>query len=239
MSRVNTYNALFFLFIACVLASVYIQTANIPIKQFTSPIIAGLVAVCAVIGLVAHRLKVREGLVLAAAWSFAACGDVFFEMSRLSLTTDDAGQFFVIAVAIFLVAYLIFGVSFSVIGIRASLAKWLYTTAVAVSIIMGAIAYTSLLVPPGQNALVIVYTVQAVILLFGGLLCLMAGRYTFACIGILLFFSDWLVGLRAFGNPAMVPEFVKDHILILILVTYYIPMAASVDYSLKGQDQAL
>lgn len=237
MSRVNIHNVLFYLFIACALTSVYIQTADLPIKQFTSPIIAGLVAVCAVIGILAHRLKIREGLILAAAWTLAACGDVFFEMSRLSKTPDDAGRFFIIAVAIFLVAYLIFGVSFSVMGIRARMAWWKYAIAVAVAAIMGIIAYTSLLVPAGQNMLVIVYTAQAVILLFGGLLCLMAGRYTFACIGILLFFSDWLVGLRAFGNPAMVPEFVKVHILILILITYYIPMTASVDYSLKRREQ--
>jgi hypothetical protein len=238
MSRVNIYNVLFYLFIACALTSVYIQTADLPIKQFTSPIIAGLVAVCAIIGILAHRLKIREGLILASAWTLAACGDVFFEMSRLSKTSDDAGRFFIIAVAIFLVAYLIFGVSFSVIGFRARLARWKYAIAVAVAAIMGVLAYTSLLVPAGQNVLVIVYTAQAVILLFGGLLCLMAGRYTFACIGIMLFFSDWLVGLRAFGNPAMVPEFVKVHILILILITYYIPMAASVDYSLKRRVQA-
>jgi hypothetical protein len=136
-------------------------------------------------------------------------------------------------VAIFLVAYLIFGISFSIIGIRARLGWWKYAIAIALALIMGIIAYSSLLVPAGQSALVVVYTLQAVILLFGGLLCLMAGRYTFACIGIMLFFSDWLVGLRAFGNPAMVPEFIKVHILILILVTYYIPMTASVDYSLK------
>ena len=237
MSRVNIYNILFYLFIACALTSVYIQTADLPIKQFTSPVIAGLVAVCAVIGLIARRLKVSEGLILIPAWTLAACGDVFFEMSRLSSTADDAGRFFIIAVAIFLIAYLIFGVSFSIIGIRARLAWWKYLIAVAVAAVMGMIAYSSLLVPAGQNALVIVYTAQAVILLFGGLLCLMAGRYTFACIGMLLFFSDWLVGLRAFGNPAMVPEFVKTHILILILITYYIPMTASVDYSLKRREQ--
>lgn len=236
MNKPYIFNTLFFMFIACALASVYIQTANLPVKQFTSPIITGLVAACAVIGILARRLKIREGLILAAAWILAACGDVFFEMSRLSLTPEDAGRFFVVAVAIFLVAYLIFGVSFSVIGIRADLSKWKYAAAVAASAVMGVIAYTSLLIPPGQNALVIIYTVQAVILLFGGLLCLMADRYTFACIGILLFFSDWLVGLRAFGNPAMIPQFVKVHILILILITYYIPMAASVDYSLKGRN---
>ena len=226
------YKFLFFVFIAFALTSVYIQTGELEIRQITSPLMAGLVAAGAVIGLVKARIKPREGFIFITAWTLAACGDVFFEMSRLSTTPDDAGRFFVMAVAVFLVAYLIFGISFSIIGIKAGLRTWMLAAAVVVSIIMGILAYKSLLVPPGQNALIIVYSVQAVILLFGGLLCLMSGRYHFASIGILLFFSDWLVGLRAFGNPDILPLFVKEQVLILILLTYYVPMMASIDYSL-------
>ncbi len=225
--------SLFFVFIALALTSVYIQTADLEIKQISSPLMAGLVAVCAVIGLLKGRIRAWEGFIFIAAWTLAACGDVFFEMSRLAATPEDAGKFFVTAVAFFLVAYLIFGVSFNIFGAKAGLSTWMVATAVVVSAVMGVVAYTSLLVPAGQGALIIVYSTQAVILLCGGLLCLMSGRYHFGCIGILLFFSDWLVGLRAFGNPDIVPIFVKEHVLILILLTYYIPMMASIDYSFR------
>ena len=228
---------LFYMFIAYALTSIYIQTADLAIKQFTSPTLAGLVAVGAVIGLFLKRIEVKQGVIFTVAWGLAAFGDIFFEMSRLSSTQEEAGRFFIIAVAVFLVAYLTFGISFSVYGFKAKLRPWVYVAALAVSVIMGMIAYTSLLVPPGQNALIVVYTTQAVILLFGGLLCLLSGRYHFACIGILLFFSDWLVGLRAFSDPAMVPLFVKEHVLILILLTYYIPMMASIDYSFKMDER--
>ena len=231
--------SLFFVFMALALTSVYIQTDNLEIKQITSPLLAGFVAVCAIVGLVTGHIRARDGLILTAAWALAACGDVFFEMSRLSALPADAGRFFVTAVAFFLVAYLIFGVSFTIFGLTARLRAWKVTMAVVVAVAMGILANRSLLVPPGQDALIIVYSAQAVILLFGGLLCLMSGRYHFGCIGILLFFSDWLVGLRAFGNPDIVPPFVGRHVLILILLTYYIPMAASIDYSfgLKGDER--
>jgi len=35
----------------------------------------------------------------------------------------------------------------------------------------------------------------------------------------------------------MVPRIVKEHILILILLTYYIPMMASIDYSFKMDER--
>ena len=227
------FKSFFFVFIALALTSVYIQTAKLDIMQISTPLMGGLVAVSAVIGLVKGRVKANEGLIFIAAWTLAACGDIFFEMSRLSVTPEDAGRFFVTAVAFFLVAYLIFGVSFNIFGAKAGLRTWMLAVAVAISAIMGVLAYKSLMVPPGQGALIFVYSAQAVILLCGGLLCLMSGRYHFACIGILLFFSDWLVGLRAFGNPDIVPLFVKEHVLILILLTYYIPMMASIDYCFR------
>ena len=223
----------FYAFIALALACVYIQTADLGIKQVSSPLIAGLVALSAVIGLIAGRIKPWEGFVLITAWTLAATGDIFFEMSRLAATPEDAGKFFIIAVAVLLVAYLIFGVSFNIQGIKAGLPAWKLAGAAIVSIVMGVIAYASLQVPEGQGVLIFVYTAQAVILLCGGLLCLMSERYHFAAIGILLFFSDWLVGVHAFGNPDVVPSFVQDHVLILILVTYYIPMLSSIDYAFK------
>ncbi len=229
------YKTLFFAFVAYALASVYIQTADLPIKQFTTPIMTGLVAIYAVIGFATRRLSTRDVLILGCAWGLAACGDIFFERSMLATTSEVAGQSFMLGVALFLLAYLIFGISFSVFGIRARLRPWVYLTALSVSALMGVVAYKSLLVPPGQNALVVVYAVQAVILLFGGLLSLFTKRFSFACIGILLFFSDWLVGLRAFGNPAMIPQFVSERVLILILITYYIPMLVSIDYSFRPQ----
>jgi hypothetical protein len=224
--------SLFFLFIALALASVYIQTADLDIKQITSPLLAGYVAVCALVGLVKARIKPGEGFIFIAAWTLAACGDVFFEMSRLAATPEDAGRFFVIAVGLFLAAYLIFGVSFTVFGAKAKPRWWVAAAAVAAAVVMGIIAYSSLSVPAGQDGLIVVYSAQAVILMCGGLLCLMTGRYHFGVIGVLLFFSDWLVGLRAFGNPDIVPLFVQRYVLILILITYYIPMAASIDYTL-------
>jgi len=223
----------FYAFIAVALTCVYIQTADLEIKQVSSPLIAGLVALSAVIGLATARIKAWEGFILITAWVLAATGDIFFEMSRLAATPEDAGKFFIIAVAIFLVAYLIFGVSFNILGIRAGLPPWKLIVAAVVSLAMGFVAYRSLQVPEGQGILIFVYTAQAVILLCGGILCLMTGRYNFAGIGILLFFSDWLVGVRAFGNPDIVPQFVTEHVLILILVTYYIPMLLSIDYAFQ------
>lgn len=230
------HRTLLFLFTAYALASVYIQTADLPIKQITTPVMGAFVAVCALIGLFARRLRGREALILASGWALAGCGDIFFERSRLAATAAEAGQNFMIAVGLFLIAYLTFGVSFCVFGLRARLRPWVYFAALLISGTMGVIAFRSLLVPPDQTALVVFYSVQAVILLFGGLLSLLTKRFWFACVGILLFFSDWLVGLRAFGNPAVMPPFVTDHILILILITYYIPMLASIDYSLKPRE---
>jgi hypothetical protein len=122
-----------------------------------------------------------------------------------------------------------FGVSFTAFGIRAKLAPWKYALAAT----LGVLAHGSLKVPRDQSALVLAYSIQAVILVFGGLLSLFSGRSAFACMGILLFVSDWLVGLRSFGNPATTPQFVKDRVFILILVTYYIPMLASIEHSLR------
>ena len=225
--------SIFFMFIALALTSVYIQTANLDIRQFTTPLMGGVVAICAVIGLVKGRIKASEGAMFIAAWTLAACGDVCFEMSRLSATPENAGKFYMAAVVFFLAGYLIFGVSFNIFGAKAEPSKWVVATAVLVSVAMGVAAYSSLLVPPGQGALIVVYSAQGVILLCGGLLCLMSRRYHFAAIGILLFFSDWVVGMKDFGNPDIVPLFVKEHAFILILVTYYIPMMASIDYSFR------
>jgi hypothetical protein len=225
--------SIFFMFIALALTSVYIQTANLDIRQFTTPLMGAVVAICAVIGLVKARIKANEAAIFIAAWTLAACGDVFFEMSRLSATPENAGRFFVTAVVFFLVAYLIFGISFNIFGAKARPSIWVVVAAVLVSVIAGVVAYRSLQVPPAQGALIVVYSAQGVILLCGGLLCLMAQRYHFAAIGILLFISDWIVGMRAFGNPDIVPLFVKQYALILILVTYYIPMMASIDYSFR------
>lgn len=227
------HKLLFYIFTGYAFVNVYIQTAELPCRQFTTPIMTGSVGILALIGLLSKKLNKHEGIFLAAAWLLAATGDIFFEKSRLATNPDIAGQAFMLGVGIFLLAYLTFGVNFSVLGFSAKLPKWVYIGAGVIAAIMGVIAYKSLLVPADQNMLVVLYTIQAVILLFGGLLSLYRKHYTFAAIGILLFFSDWLVGMRSFGNPAIVPAYVSTHVLILILVTYYIPMLVSIDYSLK------
>ena len=65
-------NMLYYLFVAYALVSVYVQTADLAVKQFTSPTLAGLVAVCAIIGLATKRITTREGILFAAAWALAA-----------------------------------------------------------------------------------------------------------------------------------------------------------------------
>lgn len=227
------YRLLFYIFTGYAFVNVYIQTAELPCRQFTTPIMTGSVGLLALIGLLSGRIKKYEGLVLTIAWLLAATGDIFFEKSRLATDPEIAGQAFMIGVAVFLLAYLTFGVNFSILGFKAGLSKWVYIGAGIIAAIMGVLAYNTLQVPPEQNMLVVFYTIQAVILFFGGLVSLYRKYYTFAVIGILLFFSDTLVGMRSFGNPDVVPVYVSTHILIFILVTYYIPMLASIDYSLK------
>ena len=226
------YKLLFYLFTGYAFINVYIQTAELPCRQFTTPIMTGSVGLLALIGLLSKRIKRNEGIILTVAWLLAAVGDIFFEKSRLATDPNVAGQAFMVGVSVFLLAYLTFGVNFSILGFRAKLPKQVYIGAGIIAAIMGVLAYNTLQVPAGQNMLVVFYTVQAVILLFGGLVSLYRKHYTFAVIGILLFFSDTLVGMRSFGNPAVVPAYVSTHILIFILVTYYIPMLASIDYSL-------
>jgi hypothetical protein len=225
--------SIFFLFIALALASVYIQIENLGIRQITTPSMAAVTAICAAIGLIKGKIKANEGAMFIAAWALAACGDVCFELSRLSAAPEDIVKYYMAAVVFFLVGYLIFGISFNIFGAKARPGMWMAATAVLVSIAMGVVAYLSLSVPPGQGALIVVYTAQGVILLCGGLLCLMSGRYHFAAIAILLFLSDWVVGMKDFGNPDIVPLFVKEHAFILIVVTYYLAMMASIDYSFK------
>src|SRR4030067_1809312 len=102
------HRTLLFLFTAYALASVYIQTADLPIKQITTPVMGAFVAVCALIGLFARRLRGREALILASGWALGGCGEIFFERVRLAATAAEAGQNFMIAGGLFLLAFLTF-----------------------------------------------------------------------------------------------------------------------------------
>ena len=86
------YKLLFYLFTGYAFVNVYIQTAELPCRQFTTPIMTGSVGILALIGLLSKKLNKHEGIFLTAAWLLAATGDIFFEKSRLATNADVAGQ---------------------------------------------------------------------------------------------------------------------------------------------------
>jgi hypothetical protein len=49
---------------------------------------------------------------------------------------------------------------------------------------------------------------------------------------LFVFFSDWLVGMPSFDNPAIAPVHAGTHVLIYILATDCLPLLAAFEYAL-------
>jgi hypothetical protein len=201
------------------------------IRRFMSPFIAGLAAGMVMLGaFVFGNTTLFLGILLSAVWVMAALGDIFIEGSYSIDDESVKARYYIIGMALFIVFTLGLGVGLIINAavIEGALPAYQILVAAGVSIAMGVIAYQTLNVAPETFAIMLVYTVSVTVLLCGGILSALTGNTHLAYIGIAYFVSDWCVGLRDFGKN--IPTFLKNNILIIILMLYYSIMLMAIDF---------
>ncbi len=199
------------------------------IRRFNSPFIAGLAAVFVAVGTYSNpKTSLFVGVLFSAVWGFASIGDIFIEGSYSISDPATKEKFYFVGMLIFIVVTLGCGGGLIYYAFASTnIGFWWIAGAVAVSIIMGILAFFSLEVTKENLVICLVYDVSVCILLCGGLLSAIAGNMHMAFIGITYFISDWCVGLRDFGK--YLPDFFKEHMLIVIVTIYYLNMLISID----------
>ena len=200
------------------------------VRRFMSPLIAGLAAGLVILGaFVFGNTTLFLGILLSAVWAMAALGDIFIEGSYSIDDESVKARYYMIGMVLFIVFTLGLGVGLIInAAVIEDLPTYQALIAAGVSIVMGVIAYQTLNVAPETLAIMLVYTVSVTVLLCGGILSALTGNVHLAYIGIAYFVSDWCVGLRDFGKN--VPPFLKENILIIILMLYYSIMLMSIDF---------
>lgn len=238
-----------FIFIVVAFFSVYIQTKSyaledhpahkqeymdlLGIRRVTSPLIAGLAAVLVAVGAFVVGSPPRFlGVLFTAVWTSASLGDIFIEGSYSS--QDDAlkARYYITGMALFILFTLGLGIGLVYYALLNGASGLNFGMAVLVSVVMGILAYRTLKISAETRLIMLVYTFSVTALLCGGILSAVSGSLHLAFIGIAYFFSDWFVGLRDFGKK--VPGFLRQHILIVILILYYTIMLASIDLMFSG-----
>lgn len=204
------------LFVAFAVVSAFLQASDNVLKKHVSPALTAFCALVVLVGTLVGNVTLGQGLPLCIALLLLATSDFMFERSEAN------PNLFPVAMIFGVVSGFIIGILFNVLAFRAGVPVLAHVGCGVVGAVMAVLVYRVLKVEPALKVAVIVYLVQAVILLAGGLACLFAGQYPFAVWGILLFVSDSLVGIRAFPNPERpIPWLTPYRILLSILAIYY------------------
>ena len=128
----------------------------------------------------------------------------------------------------------IIGITFNVAAILKGISPLVHLIILVIAVIAAVLVYGYLKVEGMLKIPVIIYLVQAVILLVGGLASLYTGNIYFAIWGIFLFVSDSLVGVRAFPNPEKPIGWLnQSRILFAIIVIYYAAQYALVSWEFR------
>lgn len=183
------------LFVAWALVSALLQAGDKPLKNWVSPGLTALAGVLILTGTLMDNVPLGQGLPLAIALLIVAGSDFCFERS-----TGRPGLF-PLAMVLGVISGLIIGVTLNLVAYTAGVPMWVHLASFLIGVTAARSVYLYLQVDPAFKIPVIVYLVQAVILLAGGLVSFYNEAYPFALWGIALFISDSLVGLPRFSQP--------------------------------------
>ena len=215
------------LFVAWALFSALLQAADKPLKHWISPGLTALAGILVLTGTLMEGVPLNQGLPLAVALLVVAGSDFCFERSAAR------PGLFPLAMGLGVISGLIIGVTLNVVAYRAGVPLWVHLASLLIGVTAARSVYLYLLVDPAFQVPVMIYLVQAVILLAGGLVSLYNEAYPFALWGIALFFSDSLVGIRAFPNPERsIPWLTPSRILFAIITLYYTAQYALIYWAL-------
>ena len=204
------------LIVALAITSTFVQARDHILKRYISPALPACCGLLVCYGALTANVPRTEGLVVALALLLLATSDAVFEQS------EDKPGLFPVAMLFGVVSGFLFGFLFNVVAVQAGVPLLVHVGCGLLGLLAAFMVYRYLDVEPALRVAVYVYLAQAVLLFAGGLASIFAGCYPFAVWGILLFFSDALVGLRAFPDAerplAWLPP---SRILPAILVIYY------------------
>ena len=227
MEEENVTFILSFLFVILILVSAFLQASDNALKKIICP---GLTACCGLLvlyGAVSGTAPLLLGVVLSVALLFLALSDFTFERSE---TNPDL---FPLAMIFGVISGFIIGITFNVAAILKGISPLVHLVILVIAVIAAVLVCGYLKVEGALKIPVIIYLVQAVILLAGGLASLYTGNIYFAIWGIFLFVSDSLVGVRAFPNPEKPIRWLnQSRILFAIIVIYYAAQYALVSWAL-------
>lgn len=207
--------ALSFLFVAMAVVSAFLQASQHPAKNTISP---GLTAFCALLvffGFWAGNVSSQLGIPLAIALLLLAMSDFTFERSIAN------ESYFPLAILFGVVSGFIVGITFVWNALDQGTAPAIAFACFLMSTIAAVLVYRLLEVPPALRIAIVIYLLQAVVLLAGGLLSLLVGNYAFAIWGIFIFLSDSLVGIRAFPNKERPMRWLTPYRILLLIITIY------------------
>jgi hypothetical protein len=216
-----------FLFVGLILISAFLQASDNALKRIICP---GLTACCGLLvlyGALSGTAPLLLVVVLSVALLFLALSDFTFERS---VTRPDL---FPLAMIFGLLSGFIIGITFTVEAYLKGIPPLIHIAFFVIVVIAALLVYRVLKVERALKIPVLIYLVQAVILLTGGLASLYTGNIHFAIWGIFLFVSDSLVGIRAFPEPDRPIRWLNQYrILFAIIVIYYAAQYALVSWAL-------
>lgn len=216
-----------FLFVGLILISAFLQASDNTLKRIICP---GLTACCSLLvlyGALSGSASLLLGVVLSVALLFLALSDFTFERS---VTRPDL---FPLAMIFGVLSGFIIGITFNVEVSMKGIPPLTHIAFFVIAVIAAVQVYRVLEVEDALKIPVLIYLVQAVVLLAGGLASLYVGNIHFAIWGIFLFVSDSLVGIRAFPDPDRPIRWLNQYrILFAIIVIYYAAQYALVSWAL-------
>lgn len=218
---------LIFTFVVLMIISAFMQAEDNAYKKYVSPALTGFCGIIILVGALSGNVPMQSGLVLFIALLLLAMSDYMFESSEANPNR------FAIAMIFGVISGFTISILFNFLAYVENIPLWIQGLFVGVGIVASMIVYRYLDVERPLIIPVLIYLVQAVILLAGGLSSWYVGNYAFAVWGIFIFISDSLVGIRAFPNPKKPIGWLDtQRILFAIIVLYYSAQYALVTWAL-------
>ncbi len=215
------------LFLVMSVVSFWLQVRRVPLKDYLSP---GLTAFCGLVVLFGVRIENVPwdlGVTMAGALLLLAASDFMFERS----VTNE--KLFPVALGFGMISGFIIGITYNLYALDQGITPGILAAYYAIAVLAGIGVYRYLKVEPALRIAVLVYLVQVIILLAGGLATFTVGNPYFGLWGVFIFFSDSLVGLRAFPNPDRpIAWLTPARILVAILTLYYTSQIALMIWAL-------
>jgi hypothetical protein len=215
------------LFLVMMVISFWLQIRRAPLKDYLSPGLTALSSLIVLFGVRIQNVPWGIGVTMAGALLLLAASDFVFERS----VTNE--KLFPIALGFGMLSGFIIGITYNLNALDQGISPGILAAYFAIAVLVGIGVYRYLRVEPALRTAVLVYLVQVIILLAGGLASLTVGNPYFGLWGVFIFFSDTLVGLRAFPNPDRpIPWLTPPRILIAILTLYYTSQIAVMIWAL-------